>query len=433
MRWAILAVLLVLEASALLLVVQFLARWLWIWIRWLVWLLLVIASLVAADAAITKLNGRPVVTIGDWDAARELVRLDAPYPTLRLYVLSLVGAAPILLFSLGLLSLLRWKQGGLKVLAWPIGWQSSLTGLAISFGLLLVLLFENDNSVWRKIQEMEQESRTLAQSVAPPPCTDEENAAPLFVELGAAEEISQTKLPDPTDDIERLRSDAWTKYLSRNRQRAEKIREAAARPRCRFDIEWSTADSLAEMPEIERARACIRLLYWEARRALLDGDHEKGLANAVALRRMAESLSEDPRMMAQLVATVAEQVAGNVLEHLLFVHKPTQEDLSQLVKTGFEFHKRLPAYCGRQQAEHYDFFVKLYSGRTGVASNHPLFQVPLVSSALHAQTRLLYAVDDYRALPRTFDEFRRRASVPYSEEIPDSRQSLWSFTQRLGG
>lgn len=433
MRWAILAALLVMEASAVLLVVQILARCFWVWVRWPLWIVLVVASLAAADAAITRLSGQSVVATGDWEAAKQLVRLDAPYPTLRLYVVSLVGAAPVLLVLFGLLSLLRWKRNGLKLIVWPIGWQSSLTGLAISFGLLLVLLFENDNSVWRMIQAREKESQTLAQSIAPAPCSDDENAAPIFVELGAAKEISQKSLPDPTDDIERLHSGDWTEYLTRNRDLAEKIRQAASKPHCRFDIDRSKADSPTETSEIEHARECLRLLYWEARRALLDGNVPLGLANAVALRRSAELLAQDPGTKTLLLATAAEHLAGDVVEHLLFVHQPTRHEISQLVNHGFEFHKQLPANSVRQHAEQLELFAKRYSGQAIDANDLPLVNVPLVLTVLRAERRLLYAADDDRALPQLFDEFRRRTAVPYGKASANAKETMDDFTDRLGG
>lgn len=431
MRWAILAALLVMEASAVLLVVQILARCFWVWVRWPLWLLLVAASLAAADAAIARLSGHSIATTGDWEVIEKLARLDAPYPTLRLYVLSLVGAVPILLVLLGLFSLLRWKRNGLKLIVWPIGWQSSITGLAISFGLLLVLLFENDNSVWRTIQAREKESGALAQSIAPAPCADDENAAPIFVELGAAQEISQKSLPDPADDIERLRGYEWTEYFARNRELAEKIRQAAARPHCRFDTDGSQADSPAEPSEIERTRECMRLLYWEARRALLDGEVPKGLANAVALRRSAELLAQDPGTKTLLLATTAEHLAGEVVEHLLFVHQPTRHEILQLVNRNFEYHQHLPAYSVRQHAEHLEFFARRYSGQALDANDLPLVNVPLALTVLRAQRRLLYAADDDRALPPLFDEFRRRSAVPYGKAAPD--ETMADFANRLGG
>src|SRR5262245_13685194 len=106
MRWVVLALILATEATLVVLLLQALARWVWVWIRWPIWLVLIlIATLVVA----TNLDGWSGSS-GDWNFADDLFSWEAIFPTYRLLWFSTLAGIPVLLLGLGIASLLRTKD-----------------------------------------------------------------------------------------------------------------------------------------------------------------------------------------------------------------------------------------------------------------------------------------------------------------------------------
>jgi hypothetical protein len=177
----------------------------------------------------------------------------------------------------------------------------------------------------------------------------------------------------------------------------------------------------------------MRLLGQEGRRALLDGNRERALANAVALRRIAEQLSEDPRGIAQALSGAAEHAADNVIEHFVYLHTPTAAEIAQLVRPGFEFHSHLPRHYTWEQAEHYHMLAQRYFGLVPDNDMPKLPGIGILHAAILARDRLLNAGDDVRALPQIFEEQKRRAAIPYGQPLTGNKQPMWLFEYRCGG
>jgi len=423
MRWVILALVLATEATIVVLLLQMLARWVWVWIRWPIWLGLIFLAFVAAGTVAEAWGRNAGSWNGKWDAAQDLLSFEALYPTYRLMSLSSLAGIPVWLLCLGVISLLRTKNGGLRMLVWSVSWKSSLVAFAAAIGLLAGALLVNDWRLCRGIRSLESQSRLLARRVAPPQCSQDQNSAPVFLDLAAfTEQLKERELPDPSDHLQVLRSDEWGEYLACNLDLADRIRAAAARPRCRFDIDWSDANPIADNPEFSILPLCLRLLYRQGERACFDGDIDLGLQNAVALRRIAEQLSEDPRFNSQILAHAAEWHAAKLIEHILFLHQPTPGEVARLVRPGFEFHKGLPAACVWQEAEHYRMLAMMYFGTVVKPEQQKRFGFRMIHSAVLARDRLLYAGDDLRAVPLEFTEIKRGSEVPYgSKSIPAAK------------
>jgi hypothetical protein len=435
MHWLIVASILAVEGCLVVVVLQLLARWLWVWIRWPLWIVLVVASSLTAAATFDVVGDNLRHTIlGGWHSEQDLLGFQAPYPTYRLFLLSSISAVPVLFVILGIASLLRWKSGGFQLLVWRASWRSSVVALGIASGVSLLVVTANDLWICTRIRAVDKESRLLAASSAPPICSNEENAASIYKEIGPlSDQLKENGLPDATDNVELLRSEHWSDYLSRNADLARRVREGSTRSRCRFEIDWSDPDPIAEHPELHDIGASIRLLYSQGRRALLDGDVKLGLDNAVALRRIAEQLNEDPRRLAQLLANTAEGLAGDAIEHLIYVHRPTPEEVTQLIRPGFEFRQSLNSATIRQQAEYYRMLAMAYFGLVVDPDDRKIPGFSLMHAAVLTRNRLFYANDDLRALPLIFAEVKRRCAVPYGQPLEGNNNALWFYAYRCGG
>ena len=165
----------------------------------------------------------------------------------------------------------------------------------------------------------------------------------------------------------------------------------------------------------------------------MDGDVELGFENAVALRRITDQLSEDPRETAQALARSADSRAADLVEHLLYVHRPSAEQVSRFVRPGVEFRSRTPDFCTRQQAEFYRMVAMKYFGQVVDPGDDELPGFRLLLNVLLVRDRLLCAGDDLRAMPEIFAETKRRCEVPYGQPIGGNNQALWFYAYRRGG
>src|SRR6266404_9312927 len=140
MRWIVLASIFAVETCLVILLLQVLARCFWVWIRWPIWIVLVLASLIPFAVACdwVQTNSSHIIS-GNWKSEQNLFNLHAPYPTFRLLLLAPLAALPVLVLVIGLASLLRWKSDGLQFLVGRISARSSLRAWTACCALLVCL------------------------------------------------------------------------------------------------------------------------------------------------------------------------------------------------------------------------------------------------------------------------------------------------------
>ena len=201
----------------------------------------------------------------------------------------------------------RWPLIGLTALA--------VIATAVTFGILLIL----DNAVVAQAPYLRLEAANLMQSNLPPIVADDENAAPLHLQAGAAiaadKEFDAEDSPlDPDGDVMR---EAVTVFLLRHAATLDLIRQAADRDTCRFTRDWSRPSMDMILSEVETLRSESRLLALAARRAAAEGRHADALADIVRIQRLGRHAASESILVLYLVGIALDHVALAELADLL--------------------------------------------------------------------------------------------------------------------
>jgi hypothetical protein len=154
----------------------------------------------------------------------------------------------------------------------------------------------------------------LSAEIAPGPVPDDENAATLYNE--AFEKIS-TPTEEEQRAIDALRSGAATPaqlalvraYLDRNHDALRLLREAADRPRCNFNLDYSQGLAM-EMPHIAKMIRAEKLLQIEG---MFEGTPEV----IRAAHRLSQALLDGPVLISQLVRMVNTGITAYTLGEAL--------------------------------------------------------------------------------------------------------------------
>ena len=201
----------------------------------------------------------------------------------------------------------RWPLIGLTALA--------VIATAVTFGILLIL----DNAVVAQAPYLRLEAANLMQSNLPPIVADDENAAPLHLQAGAAiaadkEFDAEDSLLDPDGDVMR---EAVTVFLARHAATLDLVRQAADRDTCRFTRDWSRPSMDMILSEVETLRSESRLLALAARRAAAEGRHADALADIVRIQRLGRHAASESILVLYLVGIALDHVALAELADLL--------------------------------------------------------------------------------------------------------------------
>jgi hypothetical protein len=201
----------------------------------------------------------------------------------------------------------RWPLIGLIALA--------VIAAAVTAGVLLIL----DNAVVAQAPYLRLEAAHLMQSNLPPVVADDENAAALHLQAGAAiaadKEFGAEGSPiDPTADV---MSPAATVFLARHAVTLDLVRRATDRDTCRFTRDWSRPSIDMILSEVQTIRSEGRLLALAARRAAAEGRHADALADIVRIHRLARHAAAEPILVSYLVGIALDHVALTALADLL--------------------------------------------------------------------------------------------------------------------
>ncbi|UCH34087.1 MAG: hypothetical protein JSV65_16270 [Armatimonadota bacterium] len=147
------------------------------------------------------------------------------------------------------------------------------------------------------------------EDVAPPPVPDEENAAILYLqafdtlELPRDDDLLLSDLlrPDVLDQRGDLRVQA-RQILARNAAALRLLKQAAAKPRCRFPLDWHLDPNQVVFPQFRDLRACVRLLAADAVIAAERGDADYAVASCRAGVKMSEHVSREPLLIGFLTS-----------------------------------------------------------------------------------------------------------------------------------
>lgn len=200
---------------------------------------------------------------------------------------------------------------------WPLIGLAALAAIAASVtaGVLLIL----DNAVVAKAPYLRIEAANLVQSILPPVLTDDENAAGLHLQAGAAitadKEFGAEGSPiDLEGDVMR---EPVTVFLARHAATLDLVRRAADRDACRFTRDWSRPSIDMILAEIQMIRSEARLLALAARRAAAEGRHADALGDIARIQRLGRHAAAEPILVSYLVGSALDRMALVELADLL--------------------------------------------------------------------------------------------------------------------
>jgi hypothetical protein len=270
------------------------------------------ALLAAVGAGLPVIPLLPIVAASWWLAFG--MRIEAtwfPY-VFTLLVSLFIGGAWIVWVGLaprdgGEPPATRWPLIGLIALA--------VIAAAVTAGVLLIL----DNAVAAQASYLRLEAANLMQSNLPPVVADDENAAALHLQAGAAiaadKEFGAEGSPlDREGDVMR---EAVTAFLARHAATLDLVRRAADRDTCRFTRDWSRPSMTMILSEIQMVRSESRLLALAARRAAAEGRHADALADIARIQRLGRHAAAEPILVSYLVGIALDHLALAELTDLL--------------------------------------------------------------------------------------------------------------------
>ena len=270
------------------------------------------ALLAAVGAALPVIAMLPVVAAAWWFAFGMRIQSNW-FPQVITVLLSLViGGAWIVWAGLAPRDgdeppATRWPLIGLIALA--------VIAAAVTAGVLLIL----DNAVAAQASYLRLEAANLMQSNLPPVVADDENAAALHLQAGAAiaadKEFGAEGSPlDREGDVMR---EAVTAFLARHAATLDLVRRAADRDSCRFTRDWSRPSMTMILSEIQMVRSESRLLALAARRAAAEGRHADALADIARIQRLGRHAAAEPILVSYLVGIALDHLALAELTDLL--------------------------------------------------------------------------------------------------------------------
>lgn len=194
------------------------------------------------------------------------------------------------------------SDGGTSPAAhWPLFGLAALAAIAASVtaGVLLIL----DNAVQAQAPYLRLEAANLMQGNLPPIVADDENAAPLHLQAGAAiaadKEFEAEGSPIYREgDVMREQVAA---FLARHATTLDLVRRAADRDICRFTRDWSRPSIDKIVAAVTDLRSEALLLALAARRAAGDGRHADALADIVRIKQLACHAAAEPILVSYLM------------------------------------------------------------------------------------------------------------------------------------
>jgi hypothetical protein len=201
----------------------------------------------------------------------------------------------------------RWPLIGLVALAAIAG--------AVTAGVLLIL----DNAVQAQAAYLRLEAAHLMQANLPPVVADDENAAALHLQAGAAiaadKEFGADGSPIYCEgDVMR---EAVTEFLARHAATLDLVRRATDRDTCRFTRDWSRPSIDMILSEVQTFRGEGRLLSLAARRAAAEGRHADALVDIIRIQRLSRHAAAAPILVSYLVGIALDREALMALADLL--------------------------------------------------------------------------------------------------------------------
>ncbi len=187
---------------------------------------------------------------------------------------------------------------------------------SVTAGTILYL----NQTVAAKAQALQNEAAILMTTHLPPNLPNEENAEGLyrgayvlFKEDDAYQEFvqnfSRTRASSINPEI--------IAFLTRHTKTLDLLRQAAARPICRFTRDYPRPSVTMLLPEIQFLRDAARILAISARYQTSIGEIPAALHDVVSIMKMSLHASSEPILISGLVGLAIDGIAINSLSEIL--------------------------------------------------------------------------------------------------------------------
>lgn len=164
---------------------------------------------------------------------------------------------------------------------------------------------------------------------APPKISDSQNAAILYERAGKTLKL-RLKQKYLMNGMKKKERDA---IIAQNTDVIALIRQATAKPKCRFDVDWNHPFNVL-FPEVGYMHQLALLLSWQARHEAESGDTNAALRDVNRLFIMSRHLSEEPVMISALVASSIETLANDTMAKVLlqsYLSVPQARDIKKSI------------------------------------------------------------------------------------------------------
>ena len=181
------------------------------------------------------------------------------------------------------------------------------------------ILFLNQ-TVAAKAQALQNEAAILMTTNLPPNLPDQENAAGLY--RGASvmfedDDAFQGFLQDNAQSFADTITQEEIAFLTRHVETLELLRQATARPICRFTRDYSRPSIDMLLPEIQFFRNAAGILSLSARYQASTGEIPAALRDVSSIMKMSLHASSEPILISGLVGLSIDAIAIDVLIDIL--------------------------------------------------------------------------------------------------------------------
>ena len=187
---------------------------------------------------------------------------------------------------------------------------------SVTAGTILYL----NQTVATKAQALQTEAAVLMTTHLPPKLPDQENAAGLY--RGASivleeDEALRGFLQDNAHSVTDPITQEGVAFLTRHTETLDLLRQAAARPICRFTRDYTRPSVDMLIPEIQFLRNAARILAVSARYEASRGEITAALRDVSSIMKMSLHASSEPILISGLVGLAIDGIAVNVFIDLL--------------------------------------------------------------------------------------------------------------------
>ena len=165
---------------------------------------------------------------------------------------------------------------------------------------------------------------TSVEEIIPPKVPDSKNAAILYKQAVASLKANGINVGLNGDIPAQLDKEKASAFLTKNAKAIDLIRQATAKPDCRFDIDWQHL-LVAQYLELGEMRDLSRLLSLQARHEAETGKNVLALQDVRRLYVMVQQMSGEKFLMGALSQRAMESVANRALAKVLLNTPLTEE------------------------------------------------------------------------------------------------------------